>query len=509
MTLSPLRLRLLIAALLTVGFLGALDHTIVSTALATIAGDLGALGSMGWIVVGYTLASTVLLPTLGKLGDMVGPRWVFLSSLAIFLIASLACGFAHDLTFLIVARVLQGVGSAGVQLMSQTIVAHVTTPRQRPRFMSIIGIAFPVAILVGPILGGLIVDHWGWPWLFWINLPFGLVALALAAFAVPHIPAGPRRRFDYAGSVAFTVVLVALVLSVTWYGDESTGWSAVVALIVAVAGAVALALIERRAVEPILSFDLFRIRTIAAGVAISGIIGIGLFAIVAYLPTYFQMAYRTSATVSGLVPIATVMGMLVSNIVTGILVSRTGRYRLYPVVGSALAAGGLLIMAILPAGLPLWAPMAVMAVVGIGIGSYMNVIVAVVQSAAPKGDLGSVTATTNVVRQVGSTLGTAVVGGVIAVGVASLLPSGIDASTLTPQIVHSSSANVQDAVATAYHDIFVPIFLVIAAVYAVGAVVGLLLPKGTLAEDARHRSRDVESESLAESALEGAESPRA
>jgi EmrB/QacA subfamily drug resistance transporter len=479
-------------ALLTVGLLGALDHTIVSTSLATIAGDLGALGNMGWSVFVYTLASTVLLPVLGRLADVVGARPVFLASLAGFLIASAACGFAQDMTFLIVARVLQGMSSAGLHLMSQTIVAHVTTPRERPRVMSLIGIAFPVAILVGPVIGGLIADFWGWPWLFWINLPFGIAAFALAAFAVPRIAPGARRGFDYAGAAAFTASLTAIVLGVTWMGEPETAPAAVTAFVIGGIAFAGFVLIEQRAPQPILSFRVLRDRTVAVGVTLSAIIGLGLFAIVAYLPTYFQMAYRTTATVSGLVPIATVLGMLVSNLLTGALIARSGRYRMYPILGTALASAGLLVMALLPLGPPLWVPMIVMAVVGIGIGSFMNVVVAVVQSAAPREELGAVTATTNVVRQVGSTLGTAIVGGVIGAGVASLLPSWLDAETLTPQALQGADAAVQDAVASAYHDIFAPIFIVIAAVYAVGVVVALLLPPGRLTDDEIVAADEVE-----------------
>jgi MFS family permease len=191
MPLSPLRLRLLVVSLLSVSFLGALDHTVVSTSLATIAGELGALTLMSWVVVGYTLASTVLLPVLGKLGDVLGARRIFLGSLVMFLAASLACGFATDMAWLIAARVLQGMSSAGLQLMSQTIIARVTTQRERPRYMAIIGAAFPIAILVGPVLGGAITDYWGWQWVFWINIPVGAAALALALVAVPHLAPCP------------------------------------------------------------------------------------------------------------------------------------------------------------------------------------------------------------------------------------------------------------------------------------------------------------------------------
>ena len=483
MSLSPLRLRLLIASLLTVSILGALDHTIVATSLATVAGELGALQQMGWVVVGYTLASTVLMPVLGKVGDLVGPRLVFLTSLAVFLVASLACGFAQDMTQLVVARVAQGVSSAGLHLMSQTIVAHVTSPRDRPKYMSIIGAAFPIAILVGPVLGGAITDYWGWQWVFWINLPFGLAALALAVFAIPHIEPGIRRRFDLAGSVAFTIAFVALVLAVTWIGDPDSAAAAAVAFVLAAVAFAAFFTIELRVAEPIVPLRFFANRTISAGVALSAIIGIGLFSVTAYLPTYFQMAYRTSATVSGLVPIATVFGMLASNLATGWLASRTGHYRVYTIVGTALAAAGLLGMSLLPVGTPLWVPMVVMFVVGVGTGSFMSLIVAVVQGAVPRSETGTITATVNLVRQMGSTIATAVIGGVIGAGVAAGLPAGLNASTLTPQLVHASPAAVQAEVAQLYGDVLAPVFAALAVTYALGIVAAVLLPAGRLSDD--------------------------
>lgn len=495
MTLSPLRLRLLIASLLTVSFLGALDHTIVATSLATVAGELGALEHMSWVVVGYTLASTVLLPVLGKLGDLVGPRLVFLTSLVVFLAASVACGFAQDMTWLVVARITQGMSSAGIQLMSQTIVAHVTTPRQRPKYMGVIGAAFPIAILVGPVLGGLITDYWGWPWVFWINIPFGLAALGLAVFAVPHVEVGAPRRFDVAGAVSFSIAFVALVLAVTWIGDPAAASAAVVAFTISAIAFAAFFLIERRAAEPIVPLRFFANRTIAAGTALSAIIGVGLFSVTAYLPTYFQMAYRTSATVSGFVPIATVFGMLVANLATGWLASRTGRYRVYAIGGTSLAAAGLLVMSLLPVGTPLWVPMAVMFVVGIGTGSFMSLIVAVVQGAVPRNETGTITATVNLVRQMGATVATAVIGGVIGVGVAARLPASLDASTLTPQLVHGSSAEVQAQVAQIYGDVLAPVFAALALAYALGIVAAVLLPSGRLSDE-HEPAADVATEPL-------------
>jgi EmrB/QacA subfamily drug resistance transporter len=483
MQLSPLRLRLLVVSLLSVSFLGALDHTVVSTSLATIAGDLGALEHMSWVVVGYTLASTVLLPVIGKLGDAIGPRLVFLSSLLIFLAASVLCGFAQNMTWLVVARVVQGMSSAGLQLMSQTIIAHVTSPRERPRHMAVIGAAFPIAILVGPVIGGLITDYWGWQWVFWINVPVGLAALALALVAVPHIDTAAPRRFDVAGAAWFTVSLVALVLAVSWVGEASSSAAAAVAFAAAIIAFAAFLLVELRAPEPIVPLRLFADRTIAAGLALSAIIGIGLFSVTAYLPTYFQMAYRTSVTISGLVPIATVFGMLVSNLVTGWLASRSGRYRVFAISGTGLASVGLLIMSFLPVGLPLWVPMLVMFGVGVGTGAFMSLIIAVVQSAVPRSELGTATASVNLVRQVGATVTTAVIGGVIAAGVTALLPAAVDAATLTPQLVHGAPVAVQAEIAEIYTTVFAPIFAGLAVAYGVGVIAALLLPAGRLPEE--------------------------
>lgn len=482
MTLSPLRFRLLVASLLVVSFLGALDHTVVSTSLSTIAGELGALEHLSWIMVGYTLAATVMLPILGKLGDVVGPRRIFLLSLAAFVVASLVCGFAGDMTALVIARVVQGVSSAGIQLMSQTIIARVTTPRQRPRYMAIIGAAFPIAIVIGPVLGGLITDFWGWPWVFWINVPVGVIAFALALIAVPGLPGGAHPRFDIVGSVVFTIALVALVLAVTWLGADELLVQTIVCFAVAAAGLAIFVAIEARASAPVVPLHLFGNRTIVACLALSTIIGAGLFAMTSYLPTYFQMAYSLSATMSGLVPIATVLGMLVSNLVTGHLVSRNGRYRPYPIIGTVLGAAGLVAMSLLPVGTPLWVPMAVMAVVGVGTGAFMNLIFALAQSAGSRDDLGAVTATTNLVRQIGSTVGTAVIGGVIGFGVAAALPPVLDAASLTPQQVHAASAAVQAEVAGIYHDVFAPIFLALAGVYLLGLLAALALPSGRLSD---------------------------
>jgi EmrB/QacA subfamily drug resistance transporter len=485
MPLTPWRLRLLLISLLTVSFLGALDHTVVATSLATISGDLGAVQQMSWVIVSYTLASTVLLPVLGKLADLVGARAIFLASLILFLVASLLCGFAQDITQLALARVAQGIGSAGLHLMPQTIIGSVVPPRERPRVLSIIGAAFPIAILVGPLVGGAITDAWGWRWVFWINIPVGLIALALAVIAVPHIEGRSGKRFDIAGAITLGVSITALVLAASWLSADRWRISvpAVVAGLVALIALAVFVWIELRTAEPLVPLRHFADRTILVCIVLSTVIGVGLFSVVSYVPTYVQMVYGTSATVSGLVPIATVFGMLVSTLATGWLASRSGRYRVFPIVGTALASIGLLLMAVLPTGGALWVPMAAMAIVGIGTGAFMNIIVAVAQSAASRADTGSVTATVSLVRQVGSTTATAIVGGVIGAGVAFGLPAGLDAATLTPQAVQASSAAVQGQIAELYAGVLTPIFLALAVTYAVGLVAALLLPPGRLSAE--------------------------
>jgi MFS family permease len=313
----------------------------------------------------------------------------------------------------------------------------------------------------------------------------GLIALALAVIAVPHIAGRSGRRFDIAGALVLGVTVTAFVLAASWVSSEGleAGIPLVIAAAVAVIGLVVFIAIELRVSEPVVPLRHFANRTVLVCIVLSTVIGVGLFSVVSYVPTYIQMAYRTSATVSGLVPIATVFGMLVSSLLTGWLASRSGRYRIYPIIGTAIAAVGLFIMSQLPAGLPLWVPMAAMALVGVGTGAFMNIIVAVAQSAASRSDTGSVTATLSLVRQVGSTTATAIVGGLIGVGVTLGLPASLDAATLTPSAVHAASAAVQSEVAVLYSSVMAPIFLGLAVTYALGVVAALLLPNGRLSDE--------------------------
>ncbi|BDZ44468.1 MFS transporter [Naasia aerilata] len=499
MILSPARLRALLTALLLVSLLGALDHTIVASSLATVAGELGGLEQMSWMIVAYTLASTVAMPVFGRLGDLYGRRGLFLTSLAVFLVGSVLCGFTQDMTQLAGARVFQGIGGAGVQLLSQTIIADVVAPRQRAKYQGIIGAAFPIAIVIGPLAGGLITDSVGWRWIFWVNAPLGLLALLLAVRNIPKTGrSAAAGTFDVPGAVLLGIATTGLVLAVTWGGSLLSWTSPALLAIVAVTvlSSIAFFVVEARAEHPLVPLGIFRSRVVVIATILASVVGIGLFSVVSYLPAYIQMMYRTTATVAGLVPVASVLGMLVTSLLSGFVVARSGRYRIFPILGTAAGAAGLAGMSLITDHVPLWLPMGLMAVVGLGTGAFMQLVVVIVQGVTDQSALGAVTSAVNVVRQIGSTVATAVVGGVFALRLVEGLPGTVDARTLTPNLLHTLPSATQAQVADAYSSAMSPIFLALAAVYAVGFVAALLLPHTELSNELQHTPAESEALSI-------------
>ncbi|WP_218220985.1 MDR family MFS transporter [Nesterenkonia sp. Act20] len=493
--LSPWRLRVVILTLLGAAFLGAIDHTIVSTALSTIAGELGAVEQLSWIVVSYTMSAAVLLPVLGRLGDRWGVRRIFVTGLVIFVTASLLCGFAQSLPQLVAARVIQGSGAAAMQLMSQTIIAFVAPPQQRAKYLSIVGAAFPVAIVVGPVLGGLITENWGWPWIFWINVPLGALAVLGAWAFIPQISGDRTVRIDPLSVLLFMVSSVSLILLITWWGESVWQPQVGVAAVVVLLAGGAWILRERRLEHRLIPLSVLTERGVVLAAILAAVMGIGFFSVVAYVPTYIQMAFLVPPTMSGLVPIATVFGMLVTSLATGWLVGRTGRYRRYPLIGTAIASMGLLAMALIPPSTSLAAPMVAMALVGIGTGCFMNIIVAVAQSAVPAREVGASTAVVNLVRQVCAAAGGGFVGSMIGSGVVSLLPDRLVEAGLTPAQLAGASEADQAMIAYAYDEVLSTVFFALAGVYALGVVTAALLPRDALAATENMTTRDSTKES--------------
>src|SRR3989440_3484859 len=344
------------AALMLGMFLAALDQTIVSTALPTIVGDLGGLNHLSWVVTSYLLAATVSTPLYGKLGDMIGRKPVFLAAILIFLAGSMLAGLSQSIGQLIAVRALPGAGAGGLMVGAQAIIADIVPPRERGRYMGLIGAVFAVASVAGPLLGGFFVDNLSWRWVFYVNMPVGGIAVAIVLFRLHLRSPHKRHRIDYLGAALLSGGVGALILLATWGGTEyAWGSATIVALGI---GGVALLLgfvwQEQRAVEPILPLKLFRSSVFSVSSAIGFSIGMAMFGAIIFIPLYLQLVYGASATSSGLRMLPLMAGLLAASIGSGRAISRLGRYRIFPIAGTAILAVGMFLLSRLGTGTPPW-----------------------------------------------------------------------------------------------------------------------------------------------------------
>jgi len=381
--LAASRRRLIFGALLLVLFIASLDQTIVSTALPTIVGDLGGLQHLSWVVTAYLLASTVAGPLYGKLGDLYGRKRVLQFALVLFLVGSALCGLAQTMPQLIAFRAIQGLGGGGLLVVAMAVVGDLVAPRDRGRYQGLFGGVFGVAVVAGPLLGGFFVDNLSWRWIFYINLPLGLVALAVIATAFRSQQVTTRHRIDWLGTIVLAAGLSGVILY-TSLGGTSYAWDAPGMLAAVSAGAALLALfplVESRAAEPILPLELFRNATFRTASAISFVIGFALFGSVTFVPLYLQVVKGHSPTESGLLMTPMMLGLLVTGIASGLLISRYGRYRPFPIMGTAAATVGLLLLSRLGVSTPTWVAAAYMLILGLGLGMVMQVLVLAAQNA--------------------------------------------------------------------------------------------------------------------------------
>ena len=410
------RVRLIFGALLLVLLLASLDQTIVSTALPTIVGDLGGIQHLSWVVTAYLLASTVVGPLYGKLGDLYGRKRLLQIAILLFLAGSALCGTAQNMTQLIGFRALQGLGGGGLMVTTMAVVGDIIPPRERGRYQGFFGAVFGVSTVIGPLLGGFFVDNLSWRWIFYVNLPLGLAALAVIGAAF-HTRAGVvHRRVDYLGAAVLAGALSATVLF-TSLGGTTYAWSSpeiLVMIAAAIVLSVAFPFIERRAAEPILPLELFRNHTFAVTSAIGFIVGLALFGSVTYLPLYLQVVKGHSPTSSGLQMTPMMAGVLVTSILSGNLISRFGRYKPFPVAGTAVMTVGLLLLARLAVDTPSWQAALFMLVLGMGLGMVMQVLVLAVQNAVDYRMLGVATSGSTLFRQVGGSIGVSVFGAIFA-----------------------------------------------------------------------------------------------
>jgi len=413
---SHRRVLLIIGALMLGMLLAALDQTIVATALPTIAGDLHGLSHLSWVVTGYLLVSTVSTPLWGKLGDMYGRKTFFQAAIVIFLIGSALSGLSSSMIMLIGFRSLQGLGAGGLIVGSQAIIGDVVPPRDRGKYQGIFGAVFGLSSVAGPLLGGFFVQNLSWHWIFYINVPIGLIALAVTAWALPSALRRVQHVIDYIGAVVLAGGVTCLVL-LTTLGGTTYSWGSAPIVIMGVLGVVLLGIfvvVERRAEEPILPLHMFRNRVFSASSAIGFIVGFAMFGAITYLPTYLQIVKGASPTVSGLELLPLMAGLLVTSIGSGILISRWGRYKIFPILGTAVMTVGLLLFSQLAVHTSMLTISLFMVVLGLGLGGVMQVLVIAVQNAVPYSELGVATSGATFFRSIGGSFGTAIFGAIFA-----------------------------------------------------------------------------------------------
>ncbi|ALC23462.1 DHA2 family efflux MFS transporter permease subunit [Streptomyces pristinaespiralis] len=482
-----------IGALLLGMLLAALDQTIVATALPTIVSELGGMDHLSWVVTAYMLAATAATPLWGKLGDQYGRKKLFQTAIVIFLVGSALCGISQNMPQLIAFRAVQGLGGGGLMVLSMAIVGDLVSPRERGKYQGLFGAVFGATSVLGPLLGGFFTEHLSWRWVFYINLPIGVVALLVIA-AVLHIPVRrTRHTIDYLGTFLIASVATCLVL-VASLGGTTWAWGSARIIGLAVLGAVllvAFVAVERKAAEPVLPLKLFRIRTFTLVAVISFIIGFAMFGAMTYLPTFLQVVQGISPTMSGVHMLPMVFGLLLTSTASGQIVSRTGRWKVFPIAGTAVTALGLLLLHQLEANSSTWQMSLYFFVFGAGLGLVMQVLVLVVQNAVGYEDLGVATSGATFFRSIGASFGVAIFGTIFTNRLEHKLtdalagqrvPPGAGAAELAadPRAIAELPADLRPSVLNAYSTAITDVFLYALPVVALAFLIAWFLKEDKL-----------------------------
>lgn len=474
---------LVFSALMLGMLLVSLGQTIFSTALPTVVGELGGTDQQSWVITSFLLAQTIGLPIYGKLGDQMGRKPLFIFALCMYLLGSLVGALAPNIWIIIVARAIQGIGGGGMMVLSQAIIADVVPARTRGKYMGIMGAVFGLSSVLGPLLGGLFTDGPGWRWALWFNIPVAVIAIAISVFAL-HVPKrGHGAKLDVWGTLFMAAFATCLILFITWGGkDYAWGSATIIGLIIAtVVCAVLFLFAESKAAAPIIPLELFKNRNFVLCSLAGVVIGIVMLGTLAYMPTYIQMVHGMTPTKAGLMMIPMVAGLLPTSIVVGVVVSRTGRYKWYPVIGMVVMAVGLFLLGGLETHDGLVHLGIVLYVFGFGIGMAMQILVLMVQNSFPVTMVGTATASNNFFRQIGMSVGSAVVGSVftsrLTDDMGDRVPGAMaqlgdkakdymslfsgETHSLTPDIVKHLPGALHEAIITSYNDALVPIFTVL------------------------------------------------
>ncbi|MCS5733691.1 MDR family MFS transporter [Herbiconiux daphne] len=484
--LSQRRVGLIFAALMVAMLLSALDQTILGTALPTIVGELDGVNHMLWVATAYILASTIVMPVYGKLGDLMGRKSLFVIALSIFVFGSIVGGFANSMEWLIAGRAVQGLGGGGLMILSQAIIADVIPARERGKYMGFIGVVFGLSSVAGPLLGGLFTDVLSWRLAFWINVPLGIAAIiaAVVFIRLPKIVNAERPKIDVAGMITLAIAASGLVLTASWGGTEYDWNSPVIIglIVVTVLAAFAFVMVERKSAEPVIPLSLFRNRNFTLTTLGGLAIGISMFGAIGYMPTFLQIVNSVNATVSGFMLLPMLGGLLVTAIGGGFLVTKTGRYKWMPIVGSLVIAAALVLFSTMRSDTPLPLILFYLTILGLGIGLAMQVLVLIVQNSVPHSQVGTATAGNNFFREIGASLGSAIVGGLFVARLTDQLQDSaasagaaagavpLDTNALTPAAINALPAELHQMIVDAYANALSPVYLFLVPLMLVAAL---------------------------------------